>query len=257
MSSDAAREHDELLVEVAEGVAWLTLDRPEALNALTPTLLAELGAAVAAIGSNDTIGCLVLTGSGRGFCAGGDRKATAAAPRAAMSGSVLDARVDALVGYAAITTALYRMPKPTIAMINGPCAGAGMSLAAACDLRAVAASAVMTSAYVNLGLPGDLAGAWHWTRILGRAKARRLFLMSERFDAAAAEAYGLVDFVRPDDELRGFVSALARGFAVRSRRGWRLLKSVLGAADVLSLDEAIRHEATAMALAEIDGGATL
>ena len=137
-------------------------------------------------------------------------------------------------------------------MINGACAGAGLSLAGACDIRIAARSAVLTSAFVKVGLSGDMGGIWFWSRILGAGKARRLYLMSERFDAEAAERFGLVDQIVDDSALANTVAALAATFASGSARAYRYAKEALNAAEHSHLDAILDLEASQMAMAGID-----
>src|SRR6185295_15262721 len=129
---------EELLVEVDERVAVITLNRPESLNSIYPGLQALLRETLQGVAADPKVGCVVLTGAGRAFCAGGDTRAIRqrdAAPRAAIPGAGLAGRIEGLRQGAATPRLLHDMGKPTIAMINGPCAGVGMSIAGACDLR--------------------------------------------------------------------------------------------------------------------------
>ena len=240
------------LIEHRDGpVCWITLNRPERMNAVTPELYEALAEAVARAAEDAAVRAVVLTGAGRAFCAGRDLKAPAAVP-AATPGDWLERRVEYLRRHARITFQLHDMPKPTIAMINGACAGAGLSLAGACDLRIAGDGAVLTSAFVKAGLPGDMGGTWFWSRILGTGKARRLYLMSERFDAAAAERFGLVDRVVPIEMLHATVSELAAGLAATSPRALRHAKALLNAAEDGHLEAILDMEATAMAMGGID-----
>jgi len=242
---------DPVITRQDDAVCWITLNRPERMNAVTPALYDALGEAVIRAGEDPRVRAVVLTGAGRAFCAGRDLKASPASP-AATAGDWLERRVDYLRRHARIAFLLHDMPKPTIAMINGACAGAGLSLAGACDLRVASDSAVLTSAFVKAGLPGDMGGTWFWSRILGTGKARRLYLMSERFDAAAAERFGLVDQVVPGADLQATVSELASGLATTSARALRHAKALLNAAEDGQLETILEMEATAMAAAGLD-----
>ncbi|MEQ3648803.1 enoyl-CoA hydratase-related protein [Hyphomonas sp.] len=240
-----------VLSELVDGVQWLTLNRPDRLNAVTPELYDLLKARVAEAASDRRVKCVVLTGAGKGFCAGKDLKA-AASEQAETAGEWLEARIEYLRASSQISKMLHEMEKPTIAMVNGAAAGAGLSLAAACDFRIAGEAAVLTSAFVKVGLPGDMGGTWFWTRILGAAKAKRLYLRSERFDAQAALAFGLVDEVVSDDGLKAQVSALAAQFASSSATALRFAKAALNAAPACSLDEMLEIEAVNTALAGVD-----
>jgi len=242
---------DELQVQIEQGVGVVTLNRPESLNALHSALIAELGAALQALAADAEVGCVVLTGAGRAFCAGGDLKAIrardAAAPKAA-AGAGLGKRIDGLRQGSAVPRLLHDMGKPTIAMINGPCAGLGMSLAGACDLRFAGASVVMTSAYQKIGLSGDGGGSWYWTQILGSAGARRLFLMNERFEGRAALEFGLVHELWPDAELRARTLDIARRIAEAPPGALRFAKEALNAAEDGSFARVLEFEAVTHAL---------
>lgn len=234
-----------------DGLCWITLNRPERMNAVVPELYETLFTHVFAAAQDREVRCVILTGAGRAFCAGRDLKAPPAAP-ASSAADWLERRQDYLSRHVRIAQMLHEMPKPTIAMINGACAGAGLSLAGACDLRVASADAVLTSAFVRAGLSGDMGGTWFWTRILGSGKARRLYLRSERFDAATAEAFGLVDQVVPREELRVVVTGIARDLAATSPRALRYAKAALNAAEDGHLEAVIDIEAMAMAVSGID-----
>jgi len=245
---------EELLVEKDGGVTIITLNRPESLNALYPKLQTMLSEALLAAAEDSDVRCVVLTGAGRGFCAGGDtraiRKRDAAAPPP-NPGAALATRIDRLRRSVNIPRLLHDMGKPTIAMINGPCAGLGMSLAGSCDLRFAAASVVMTWAYVKIGLSGDGGGSWYWTQILGTAKARRLFLMNERFEGRAALDFGLVHEVWDDAELRPRTLEIAHRLSEFPAGAMRYAKEALNAAEDGSYARTLAFEAVTHALAGV------
>lgn len=236
----------------ADGVSWIILNRPDRLNAVTPDLYEALAPIVERAATDPEVRCVVLTGAGRAFCAGRDLKAGSPESAAASAGAWIERRVDYLRRHARIARTLHLMGKPTIAMVNGACAGAGLSLAGACDIRIAARSAVLTSAFVKVGLSGDMGGTWFWARILGAGRARRLYLLSERFDSAAAKEFGLVDEVVEDEALAGTVEAMARSFADGSARAYRYAKEALYAAESANLDAILDLEASHMAMAGID-----
>lgn len=245
----------ELLEALESGVLWLTLNRPDKLNALSPSLKTSLAAALRRAATDDAVRLVVLTGAGRGFCAGGDRVAAPAIDPAVSQIDRIEAKAAEMLLAADTASLLHEMPKPTIAMINGPCAGAGLSLAGACDLRIAGSSAMLTSAFIKIGLSGDFGGTWFWSRILGAAKARRLYLLSEKFDANDALAFGLVDFVFLDTELKARTEEIARDLAGKSPRGLRLLKQNLNAAEDDTRKSVLNIEALNMALADAKGDA--
>ncbi|ACG78959.1 enoyl-CoA hydratase/isomerase [Phenylobacterium zucineum HLK1] len=247
---------DTVLVSREEGVAIVTLNRPEHLNAMTSELMDRLPEVVAELARDPQVGCVVLTGAGRGFCAGGDLKSRQAeldaqaglsdAERAAHNmpvnmESVLKAREEA-------ARLLHDMAKPTIAMVNGPCAGAGFSLAGACDMRLAAETAFFTSAFTRAGLSGDFGGTYFWTKILGTAKARELYFLSERIDAQTALAWGMVNRVYPDAELRERTLEIAKRIAGGPRWAYGNAKRNLNAAEDSSLDRVLLSEAITMGI---------
>ncbi len=185
---------EELLYRLENRVAVLTLNRPERLNALTRDMMQALLARLSACADDDAVGCVVLTGAGGAFCSGGDVRAQA---KVAAEGSAEtpEQRTDQLRASMEASRLLHEMPKPTIAMVNGVAAGAGMSLALACDLRIAGRSARMTTAFAKVGLSGDYGGTWFLTQLVGTAKARELYYLSEVLDAARIEALGLANRV--------------------------------------------------------------
>ena len=224
---------DELLGEIRDGVAIFTLNRPGARNALSDRLTPALRAGIAACDSDPDVGAFLITGAGTAFCAGGDVKDMgASAPRADVS---LEARTAELIErQRKLTGALVQSRKPSIAALPGPAAGAGLSLALACDLRLAAASAFVRTAYVRIGLPGDYGVNWLLTRAVGPGRARELMLLSEDLDAKRCQELGLVNRVLPDDELFAAAFDLAARLAAGPREAIGLIKDNLD--DALRLD---------------------
>ncbi len=221
---------DELLGEIRDGVALFTLNRPAARNALSDHLTPALRAAIAACDADPDVGAFLITGAGEAFCAGGDVKGmgSQAAPSLA-----LDLRVAELVQrQRALTGALVASRKPSIAALPGPAAGAGLSLALACDLRLAAASAFVRTAYARIGLSGDYGINWLLTRAVGPARARELMLLSEDVDARRCEQLGLVNRVVPDEALFATAFDLAAKLAAGPRQTLGLIKD--------NLDDAVR-----------------
>ena len=254
-------ETSEPILRVARdgAVAVVTLNRPETLNALNPALMRALPEALQTLAGDASVRCVVLTGAGKGFCAGGDvreiNKAAdarvagmpaAAQERTARPALSTEQRAAWLRRSAEASRLLHEMPKPTIAMINGACAGAGLSLAAACDMRFAATSAVFRPSFTPHGMSGDYGGSWFWTHILGTAKARRLYFIDEKRDADAALAFGLVDEVFADDELAEVVLARARLLARLPGAGLAYAKANLNAALTEPLAAALDRESLAM-----------
>jgi 2-(1,2-epoxy-1,2-dihydrophenyl)acetyl-CoA isomerase len=173
-----------LIEAISEGVATLTLNRPERLNALSTPIMDSLLEALPRLARDMAVGVVVLTGAGRAFCAGGDVKSMA-------EGSVERSMEDAVThlrGRMEVSRLLHEIPNPTIAMVNGPAAGAGMSLALACDLRIAAQSARFVSAFANIGFSGDFGGSYFLSKLVGTGKAREVYYTSDPLDAAQALA---------------------------------------------------------------------
>ncbi len=219
----------DLLVRVEGGVAVLTLNRPERRNALSPAMLGALARALEEVEENDDVACVVLTGAGGAFCAGGDVKAMAES-----NGAEVD--YDALVAaqrrsQRATSGRLHAMPKPTIAALPGAAAGAGLALALACDLRIAARRAVLTTAFARVGLAGDYGGTWFLTRLVGTARARELYFLSERLSAEEAERLGIVNRVVDDESLEEEALALAARLAAGPRIALAYMKENLNRAE--------------------------
>ena len=203
---------DELLCEISERVATITLNRPEARNALSDRLTPALRRMIKQCGEDASVGAVLITGAGTAFCAGGDVKGMG--DGAAKVETPLEERVANLrTKQRTLTGALVGLRKPTVAALPGPAAGAGMAIALACDIRVAAESAIMSTGYARIGLTGDYGIAWLLTRLAGTARARELLFLSERIDARRCEALGLVNRVVPDNELRDTAFALARQLA--------------------------------------------
>jgi 2-(1,2-epoxy-1,2-dihydrophenyl)acetyl-CoA isomerase len=229
----------DLLEDRKDGVAVLTLNRPERLNALSPAMLDALLEATARLAADPAIGAVVLAGAGRGFCAGGDVKAMAEGRTAALT---LEERAQELRERMEVSRRLHEMPKPTIAMVRGAAAGAGLALALACDLRIASDTVKLGTAFARVGYSGDFGGSYFLTKLLGPAKARELYFTAELLDASRALALGLVNRVVPDAELEaetlGLAARLANGPRVAHRYMKRNLNAALGGslAEVLDLE---------------------
>jgi enoyl-CoA hydratase/carnithine racemase len=202
----------ELLCEVLDRVALITLNRPEARNALSDRLTPALRRIIKQCGDDPEVGALLITGAGNAFCAGGDVKAMGNnSNKTEMS---FEERVaDLRTKQRTLTGALVAVRKPTVAALPGPAAGAGLALALACDMRIAAESAIMSTGYARIGLTGDYGVAWLLTRLVGTSRARELMFLSERIDARRCETLGLVNRVVPDAELRDTTFAIAKSLA--------------------------------------------
>jgi 2-(1,2-epoxy-1,2-dihydrophenyl)acetyl-CoA isomerase len=231
----------DLLEHVKDGVAVLTLNRPDRLNAMSRQMLDALLEALPRLAEDAAVGAVVLTGAGRGFCAGGDVKAMAEGTEFA-AGSLED-KAQALRSRMEVSRWLHEMPKPTIAMVRGAAAGAGLSLALACDLRVAGDSARFGTAFARVGYSGDFGGSYFLTQLVGTAKARELYYTAELLDAPQALALGLVNRVVPDARLEEETMALAARIAAGPRVAYRYMKRNMNAAETGTLKDLLDLEA--------------
>ena len=235
----------ELLCEIRDGVALITLNRPEARNALSDQLTPALRRMIRQCGDDSSVGALLITGAGTAFCAGGDVKGMGS--NAAKAETPIDERIaDLRIKQRTLTGALVGLRKPTIAALPGPAAGAGLALALACDIRIAAESAVMTTGYARIGLTGDYGIAWLLTRLVGTSRARELMFLSERIDARRCETLGLVNRVVTDAELRDVAFALARSLAEGPLQAYAGMKDNLDHALTADLLDSLDQEAEYM-----------
>lgn len=220
---------DEVLLEhIEDGVLTLTMNRPDRLNALTWEMCDRMQRALVAAAADPAVGAIVLTGAGRAFCAGGDVKAMAETPQGL---DRYEERVADLRRRMECSRLLHEIPKPTIASVRGPAAGAGLSLALACDLRIAGEEARFTTAFAKVGLSGDFGGHYLLTQLVGTAKARELYMLSPVIDAKTALALGLVAKVVPDAALEAETRALARALASGPRVALGYIKQNLNLAE--------------------------
>jgi len=231
----------DLLEVVKDGVAVLTLNRPEKLNAMSRSMLDLLREALPRLADEANVGVVVLTGAGRGFCAGGDVKAMADGRE--FDGDTLEEKASALRAQMEVSRWLHEMPKPTIAMVRGAAAGAGLSLAMACDLRIAGESARFATAFARVGYSGDFGGSYFLTRLVGTARARELYYTADILSAEQALGLGLANRVVPDAQLEGETLALARRLAAGPRVALRYMKRNMNAAECGSLHEVLDLEA--------------
>jgi 2-(1,2-epoxy-1,2-dihydrophenyl)acetyl-CoA isomerase len=244
-----------LLYDVADGLATITLNRPEALNAITPTMCTELPKALGEAAGDESVRCVVLTGAGRGFCAGADLRAFSSTLEAGGAPPIAD---FLRTYYHPIVMALVQMDKPVVAAVNGAAAGAGMSLALACDFRIASEHAKFYQAFIKIGLIPDSGSTHFLPQIVGLAKAKELALLAPIVGADEALRIGLVTEVVKADAFearwREFAAMLASG----PTRAFALAKKALhfGAqADIAqALDfEADQQQAAALTTDYVEG----
>jgi 2-(1,2-epoxy-1,2-dihydrophenyl)acetyl-CoA isomerase len=232
----------ELRLEIAESVATITLDRPDALNALTVPLKEELLAAFVRVGGDSAIRSVVLTGAGRAFCAGQDL-------RERLEPDAAPLEVEIRERYNPIILAMRRLEKPIVGAINGIAAGAGASLAFACDLRIAAEGASFLLAFARVGLVPDSGATWLLPRLVGSARAAELALVGEALSAADAERLGLVGRVVPAEAVVAEAQAIAARLGAMAPRALALTKRALEASWTASLEEQLELEAELQGIA--------
>lgn len=229
-----------LLTERRDGVAMLTMNRPERRNAISDDLVRALLSELDRIAGDEEVGAVVLTGAGGTFSVGGDLEAGAGG---GVDTGVPTEVVTQLRSAMRVSQLLHEMPQVTIAAIDGACAGAALSLATACDLRYCSERARFATAFVNAGVSGDFGGTWTLPRVVGPAKARELYLLSEKLGAEEAHAIGLVSRVFSAEELSGAVAAIAERIAAKAPLARRGIKANLNDSERLSFAEALDREA--------------
>ena len=229
----------ELLETIEDGIATLTFNRPERMNALSTPITEGLLHGLPRLAGDPAVKVGVLTGAGRAFCAGGDVKSMAEGGEqrtAAEAAAHLRSRME-------VSRILHELPKLTIAMINGPAAGAGLALALACDLRIAGTSARLVTAFVKVGFSGDFGGSYFLTRLVGTARARELYFTGRPVAADEALTLGLVNRVVPDEELATVTMELARSLADGPSIALNLMKRNLNCAESGDLAELLDMEA--------------
>ncbi len=237
----------EFIKTVTDGVLVLTMNRPEAMNALSNTIMDGLLTSLTEAAKDPEIGCVVVRGAGdKAFCAGGDVKSMAAGTRDA--GKTTESMIADLRSRMRVSELLHEMPKPTIAMVNGVAAGAGLSIALAADMRIAGKSARMTTAFAKIGYSGDFGSHYFLHKLVGTAKARELYFTSAVLDSAQIENLGLANRVVEDSQLEAETMALAKTLASGPKLAWWHVKANMKAAEEGTLSEALDREANGMIL---------
>ncbi len=231
----------DLLVTIENRVATLTMNRPDRRNALSQAMLAALLENLDRLANESAVGVVVLTGAGGAFCAGGDVKAMAEGNEFSETG--LEGKTRALRRSMEAARMLHEMPKPTIAAIPGAAAGAGLSMALACDLRIAADTAKITTAFARVAYSGDFGGSWFLSKIVGTAKARELYYLAPVLSGAAAAAIGMVNRAVPADELDEAVRETAQALANGPSIALGYMKRNMNAAEYMPLAACLDQEA--------------
>ncbi len=235
----------DLLASLEDGVLTLTLNRPEARNAMSGAMTDALARQLASAEFDRNVKCIVLTGAGKGFCAGGDVKGMAARGDGTVGDNTIDAAIHRQrVNQRATAGKLFKMPKPTIAALPGAAAGAGLGLALACDLRIMASTAILTTAFARVGFSGDYGGTYFLTQLVGSAKAREMYFLSDRVSADEALRLGLTNWVCEPDELAAKTREIALRLANGPTVAYRYMKENLNRAMSGDVDDCLDLEAT-------------
>ncbi len=234
---------EQLLCDLHDGVATVTLNRPEKRNALSDVLSPALRELLLTLDADPAVRCLLLTGAGTAFCAGGDVSQMQGGALANSPQSFEDKVHDLRLRQRTLTQRLYEFSKPTIAALPGAAAGAGMSLALACDMRVAAKSAFITAAFGRIGLSGDHGGSWLLTRLVGPAIAKELYFTSRRVHTDEAQRLGLLNAIYPDDTFREDAFAFAISVAAGPPVAMRYMKEHINKAQHLRAGEAFDLEA--------------
>jgi len=234
-----------ILYAVGNNILTITLNRPDKLNAMTPLLLSELKEAFQQADADPTVRVVILTGAGRGFCAGAD---LAAASELMMKGGFsYEENLNAT--YNPLILTMQRLQKPIIAAVNGVAAGAGMSLALACDIRIAAESASFLQAFVKIGLIPDSGSTWMLPRLIGMTKALELMLTGQKVTAAEALTLGMINQVVLDAALVSTVQNMAQQFAAAPTKAIGLIKQAMSFAMTSTLEAAMKNEAALQGIA--------
>jgi 2-(1,2-epoxy-1,2-dihydrophenyl)acetyl-CoA isomerase len=243
MTSPPATGTSDLLSVLDEGVLTLTLNRAEARNAMSAPMMQALAEQLAWAELDPSVKCVVLTGAGKGFCAGGDVKAMS---HHGVHGSLtIDAAIHRQrVNQRATVGRLFKMPKPTLAALPGAAAGAGFALALACDLRIMATTAFMTTSFARVGFSGDFGGTYFLTKLVGSAKARELYYLSDRVSAEEALRLGMVNWICEPEQLVMRTQEIARCLASGPTVAFRYMKENLNRAMAGEVDDCLDLEVT-------------
>jgi len=235
-------DFNNIAFDINDGVATLTLNRPKSLNSFTTDMHAEIRTAMQQVIEDASIRCLVITGAGRGFCAGqdlGDRAATT-------EGGVPDVGASVEKNYNPLIRSIMNLPKPVICAVNGVAAGAGASIALACDIVLAARSASFIQVFCKIGLIPDSGGTWNLPRAVGLARAKGLALLGDKLPAETAETWGLIWKCVDDENLQEEAQKMASHFATQPTRALGRIKKLLQDSGTNTLSEQLVLEQKAM-----------
>jgi 2-(1,2-epoxy-1,2-dihydrophenyl)acetyl-CoA isomerase len=245
-----AHAYKAIIVSDADRIRRITLNRPEFLNAYNHVLCHEVTEVVDDYMKQDALRCLIITGAGRGFCAGGDISGSEPAEERAKHINVQIGRgVEMRDGMHRVILALSRCDKPVIAMVNGPCVAGGLALALACDFRIASDKAKLGDTSGKFGLLPDEGGAWLFPRFMGMDKALKMTLLAEVYDAAEAERLGLVTQVVPHDQLEAETLKFAQALADRAPLAVKMAKHMMQRSVDISLERSLQDACMAVMIA--------
>ncbi len=236
---------EDLLARKENGVGYLVMNRPEARNAMSQEMNKAMQDTIAAFELDNEVRCIVLTGAGKGFCAGGDVKGMASRGDGTVGDNTIDEAIHKQRDHQRGTSGkLFKMPKPTIASLSGAAAGAGLSYALSCDLRIMSSEAFMTTAFAKVGFSGDYGGSYFMTQLVGSAKARELYFLSDRISADQALELGLTNWVVEPENLELKTKEIAEKLASGPAVAFRYMKENLNRAMHGDVDDCLDLEAT-------------
>ena len=235
--------YEALLYSVTDAVGTITLNRPEALNSTHDTLYRELGGLIRDIAADPAVGAVVLTGAGRGFCAGADVKSMKA------DAPMLERRARHRWILRDILRPLIALEKPVIAAVNGAAVGAGFNIALACDIIIASEKAMFSQIFTKLALVPDLGGLYLLTRVVGLNKAKELCFTAKKISAAEGAELGFVNHVVPHDDLMPRAQALAAEIAAGPATSLAMIKTLLNKSSTATLDQMLEYESFAQAVA--------
>ena len=233
--------YEHILFEVADGVACLTLNRPDSLNSFTAAMHGEVAQVLEQAASDTKVRAVVITGAGRGFCAGQDLNDRNVAP-----GERVDLGQSVETYYNPLIKRITSMEKPVLCAVNGVAAGAGANIALACDLVFAARSAKFVESFAMLGLIPDSGGTWHLPRLVGMARAKGMAMLMPKITAEQAKEWGLIWEVVDDEALLSTVMTLAKHLATQPTKGFAFTKQAFAASMTNSLEQQLELEKNLM-----------
>jgi 2-(1,2-epoxy-1,2-dihydrophenyl)acetyl-CoA isomerase len=244
MTKQPDTQTQDLLASLDAGVLTLTLNRPQARNAMSEAMNRALAEQLAWAEIEPAVKCVVLTGAGKGFCAGGDVKGMAAHADSPGAPTLDEAIHRQRLNQRETSGRLFKMPKPTLAALPGAAAGAGLAWALACDLRIMARTAILTTAFARVGFSGDYGGSYFMTQLVGSAKARELYFLSDRVSADDALKLGLTNWVCEPEQLTALTREIAGRLANGPSVAYRYMKENLNRAMAGEVEDCLDLEAT-------------